>query len=804
MKKLLLIFFSVVVAVTAKAVSPDTLAARLWRQAFSFPQERLYAQTDRAEYAAGDTIWMRHHVVDALTGIPSLASRYVYVELVSPTGGVVRRVRMRQDEHGAIYGYLPTATDMPSGRYMLRAYTRYMADCTPDYIFSRQLRLRNVMESSVKIASEYKGGTLRLSFADPKTGQPIHRGNVRVVSPDGEELAFTGSTDEGIKIHTADIGSRQRSLLVEVGNYSEYIPVARQRVDVQLMPEGGHLVMGQQQRVAYKAVALPEARTDVPSLSVVQNNGSIMVSMVSPDGFVPRGELWLVVHQDGAPLYVQPMNNKMVRFDRKNFRDGIAGIMLVDGNANILSERLCFVWKGSDVYSDTDAVNEADNGEKTRRLELQLPDSVTANCAVSITADGEACPDSLQDIVSALLLSQELKGYVEQPAWYFADRRRSGQLDLLMLTQGWRRYDIQKALKGDICVPATAPETSMSLSGKVTSNVTAKGRIGSSVTMSSNRGGLADATTTDREGRFRFDGFEMPDSTGYMLMTRSAKGSTNSVLRMDSLRFPGVPKAFPLEYGAAGNDSGEDLQKAADRVAMAHGGRIMFLPEVEVVAKRVPKTEYEAMAKINGKSIREAELMKNGGKSLFDYLRGDMSLGFFYDARKDWFVYRNRPTLLVVDGTLWNAAATAMDSMSLYQAQKTFLMSIRTRDVLQVDILKGLSVGTLPIVSADIRSIGMNMSAIVVTTKGTTGSDNSHVALVRPLGYQRPAAFYNPVFEAPDDYDLRPTVYWNPTVLISSGKATLRFLPNGASGYRMTIEGVDNSGKIISLRKYMH
>ncbi len=157
-------------ATAANTVPPDTLAARMWRQVLAFPQEKLYAQTDRYEYTCGDTIWVRHHIANATTGLPSYASRYVYVELVDPMGHLVRRVMMRQDEHGAIYGYVPTYTDMPSGLYMLRAYTRYMADTTPEYLYQCPLRLHSALENSVRITPEFHGRTLRLSFADPYTG----------------------------------------------------------------------------------------------------------------------------------------------------------------------------------------------------------------------------------------------------------------------------------------------------------------------------------------------------------------------------------------------------------------------------------------------------------------------------------------------------------------------------------------------------------------------------------------------------------------------------------------------------------
>ncbi len=94
-----------------------------------------------------------------------------------------------------------------------------------------------------------------------------------------------------------------------------------------------------------------------------------------------------------------------------------------------------------------------------------------------------------------------------------------------MMTYGGRRYDIPKVLHGEAAVKAATPETGMCISGKVTSDVTPKGKRNVTVTMSSNRGGLAETAVTSENGRFCFSGFEMPDSAGYMIMARSAKGN---------------------------------------------------------------------------------------------------------------------------------------------------------------------------------------------------------------------------------------------------------------------------------------
>ena len=210
-----------------------------------------------------------------------------------------------------------------------------------------------------------------MTFVDPNTGKAIQNGSIKVTNAEGD-VAFTGNTAKGVRIHTLDIGSKQQCLLVRVGNYEEFVPVVRQRIDLQLMPEGGHTVVGQRCRVAYKAVSqngigidmkavvidgrgdtvavserthrgmgmfyitpesdhsykvmctasdgctatatLPKAELHVPSLSVAQNSGSIIVSILHPEGYIPQSPLWLVAHQGGVPLFTKQMNQSSVRF----------------------------------------------------------------------------------------------------------------------------------------------------------------------------------------------------------------------------------------------------------------------------------------------------------------------------------------------------------------------------------------------------------------------------------------------------------------------------------------------------------
>src|SRR5690606_2656942 len=73
-------------------------------------------------------------------------------------------------------------------------------------------------------------------------------------------------------------------------------------------------------------------------------------------------------------------------------------------------------------------------------------------------------------IYASLLLSADIKGYVETPNRYFKDPdfARGLQLDNVMLTQGWSRIDWQDLAAGKSPTVTYSPEQALRISGVVT------------------------------------------------------------------------------------------------------------------------------------------------------------------------------------------------------------------------------------------------------------------------------------------------------------------------------------------------
>ena len=96
------------------------------------PQEKVYLHFDNTAYFQGETIWYAANVVDATTG-GEAASKVLYVELLSPTGVVLKQQKLKVVDgrcHGS-FSLIDTSVEeavalrgaigYPSGYYQIRA-----------------------------------------------------------------------------------------------------------------------------------------------------------------------------------------------------------------------------------------------------------------------------------------------------------------------------------------------------------------------------------------------------------------------------------------------------------------------------------------------------------------------------------------------------------------------------------------------------------------------------------------------------------------------------------------------------------
>ena len=142
---------------------------------------------------------------------------------------------------------------------------------------------------------------------------------------------------------------------------------------------------------------------------------------------------------------------------------------------------------------------------------------------------GGACGDVGQHLLDAAAHFRAAGGTIETPDWYFEgrDAARVAALDALLLTQGWRRYDVPAAVRGEYATPAYPLEVGQEIAGRIN-----KGGLWNrkkkldryEMRMIVPRWHYSSQAPIDKEGRFALNGFDFPDSTLYVLRPAAAKG----------------------------------------------------------------------------------------------------------------------------------------------------------------------------------------------------------------------------------------------------------------------------------------
>ncbi|MBO7592429.1 MAG: hypothetical protein J6T00_03535 [Bacteroidaceae bacterium] len=100
------------------------------------PQEKVYLHFDNMGYFENETLWFKAYVTRTDNGHPSDLSKVLYVELLNPSGDVVKTRKYPIDSLGVSHGDIKLDTLLTSGYYEVRAYTRYMTNWGTNAVFS--------------------------------------------------------------------------------------------------------------------------------------------------------------------------------------------------------------------------------------------------------------------------------------------------------------------------------------------------------------------------------------------------------------------------------------------------------------------------------------------------------------------------------------------------------------------------------------------------------------------------------------------------------------------------------------------
>jgi len=588
-----------------------------------------------------------------------------------------------------------------------------------------------------------------------------------------------------------------------------------------------------------KQFELPQPHPHACTLNIASKSNRLFVTVQKAASAPDKGH-WLFVHCRGMALYFSEWNeeNETLVFDENSLPGGVIQFVLFDEQMNPLSERLVFsknydlatvdfqtdrtTYKkrekvisklsmsgvalspfvggaggGLEEYNKAPALYESIDPLIPQRSEMQI-----AHFSIAVTDDHDIAVDESTTILSSLLLSSELKGYIENPAYYLQDNPVStAALDLLMMTHGWKRYHIPDVVRGNPAYPQIPYQTTQELSGQVKSLTSSRPVANSEVSVMTSHGFMG-LTSTDNEGRFLLQGFEYPDSTSYFIQALTGRRSDRVELVVDDAMFPKpvhAPYSLVTELPAIRDISADTnplIIKAEQRSKYDEGMRVVELSEVVVTANRIQRQEERRITVFpfnvdSDVTIGKDDLKKVTFRYASEYLTSIPGVKVVFNPNRIYLTSRNGSSggidmAVFVDG--------------IYRPQFS-IDEIPVHEIESIDVFKSASAAVFGL-------YGMN-GVISVTLK--SGSDPA-VARVEafnyktftPTGYQNPVEFYAPRYETlsakqSEVPDYRTTIFWKPDVVITdTGEANFEFYTaDYPTTYSVVIEGITTDGQII-------
>ncbi|MFA6277061.1 MAG: hypothetical protein WC622_09950 [Pedobacter sp.] len=516
-------------------------------------------------------------------------------------------------------------------------------------------------------------------------------------------------------------------------------------------------------------------------------------------------ELILVAQTNGIVDYsaIIKMDKASItsKLSKKLFSEGIVQITLFSSDVKPIAERLVFIqpkYKLANVNIDT---KESYKRREKVNMSIKISDKTdkgqVGSFSVGVINNDKvmANEDDVQTIFSNLLLTSDLRGYVEKPNYYFTNfnLQKVRHLDLLMLTQGWRRFnwaDVQSEKKNDFKYNS---DKGLSISGTIT-NLSNKpipfGKVNLFVPSMIT---LID-TIADANGHFVFDELNFTDSTTFIVRAKNTKDRNNVKITIDKSE-PTLFKNYSFKKLPTSSSfvqylyHTEKMYNEMNKFGLVNKGTM--LKEVVIKGRKQPVIARSAIpAFFEADYTITPENLQSAGNiaSLLNKFNG--------------VLIRNNSIYGMRKGKM-GKMLVLLDGMPISD-----LGSVNPMALSGVQIIKGSgssdALGIRHFSNFDERDGNAEFGIVYLTleTKRTKYNTKQELGMarVKPVGYAVTKEFYSPAYDVVNKNDkmadLRSTIYWNPNLITDEGgNVNLSFFTADEPGkYLVTLEGVTING----------
>lgn len=771
------------------------------------PIEKVYLHTDRESYHPGETIWFKAYLYSEY--FPDTISTTLFVELIDENAERVSS-QVLPVVFTVSQGQFELSDTIAGGAYFVRAYSPTMLNQGEDFVFVKNILIHNTGAAKKK-RSIPTGKSIQFF---PESGSLVDGIQTRV--------AFKATNGSGLPIQAS--GTIKNSKGETVARFASYHDGMGM---FHLLPEAAEQYVAifdkEIQPVQYN---LPGVETSGVVLSVNASSGKISYDLYKKSLSPEREPAYIVGHMQHIMLFKTPVNSKSEKISRiinnKNIPPGILHITVFNKDNMPLAERLFFIRNSDYVLPVAMKLDTINNGAKAKNsLTLTLPEGTIGSFSIAVTdADYPGSELRSENILSSLLLTSDLKGFVHRPSWYFApttDLDSANQaLDLLMMVNGWSRFQ-WNTLAASIRRPLRYKDPGyLSITGQVNLRNRKKAVENRTLalwhfTEDSLQAPQMGYIETDYAGNFRADSLIFFGNARFLVsdISKKSKKWIDVVMSADSVQT--YLPLRPLDRQKIRTFASiEEKEPDEDFVDLFENSRGVTMQGVRIRSYRKSATqlldEKYSSPLFRAVSARIYDLvnMPKAEKlqmNIFDYIQSRVS-GVQVSRGNGPFdyklYYRQRMSL----GT------GQMIPMTVYLDEAEVpIATIATIPARQVAMIKILShfIGRPGNAAGGVLAIYTRKDEDAIPNL-----DDNYYVFNYP-GYSVVKEFYSPDYDSPEmpeaeknASDDRKTLLWRPQVLTSDIDTVIPvqfYNSDRVKNFKLVIEGITSDGKFVSFEK---
>lgn len=774
--------------------------------------DALYVHTDKPYYIAGENLWFKIYLRKATNLLPGKWSKGVNIELISPENEII-------DER-KIYAYgefsngdFKLSSALKEGRYRLRAYSNWMRNFGDSTFFNQEIQIYQINPDSLRIEEPM--------LSEEATNEQIRNRRQKF------DLQFFPESGKFIENISTNIGVK----LISQNGYGEAFNAKIYDQEDQLITTirgnkvgmGSFFINGLSSNSYYAILdrdtlysnptkyPLPKIEKKGTTLFVV-NNQQINIKIISTDDALSQGG-YLLASSHNKILYSWncPPNHKIIpiKLPYDALQNGVIKLTLLNKDLKPIVERVVFHYlpQNIDISFDKNQYKKREKVEVNLQLKDQNGAPIQGDASVAIIDQNLVdVSQKKNNIISQLSFSNELRGQVENPNWYFNkyNPEKKAALDDLMLTQGYRKINWLETAQDSVDIKFI-PEPGISFRGK-TSNFWNEEKIQKSeISMTSFEGKslIHESIITDDQGGFTFTGMVFFDSTDFIFQAKRYNDKKKKTTKNKSVKISlfelEPPMIAPLsmknEIMPSGNSLAEFEKEILniEKIDRAFNTKTIILDEIEISDVVEDDPEFNRISKLhsNYRSRFVTDSMSYAqGLTVWQFLQtefrtsqvlrrsGSLNAGTSIDEEGNEMQADEIP--VVLDG---------------FQVDVDFLKSMSMMEVGFIDVLDMVD-GSMYLSNATDGVIA------IYTSQGGGGSyivkgiDN-----IKSPGFYTSREFYQPKYDVQNDEHAKPdhriTLLWEPNVVFDeNGHASLSFFTDDKeTKYQFEIEGISNTGK---------